>query len=377
LSVASLHLLESDAPAEGHGGEVFSCAYTDDAALLLSGGWDGCLRLWDAASGAGVGQLKAGAKPLSCCAFSPDARHWLSGSMEGIFAVWDAVSHAPEVTFLAHTRPISAIRFAPGGGQFATASWDRQVVLRKIGKEREGRTLSGHQDIVAGCRYTADGKLLLSWSYDGTLRLWETDSGREQAVLTGHSDRVTAAAVSPDGRWAVSGGRDGVIKLWDVPAKNEVCSVAPGAEVRGCFFLLDGESVATVDENGWILLLSTPGFELLAELQSGVRTMCAELAPSGQQLALGGEDGQVHRVAVEGREDSPLLVTATQVTRQTSSVLGKLFGSRPRLTTSYHYTCPSCQRAMEVGNLPGQPFSCPGCRRKLRVNSRVRQALQN
>jgi WD40 repeat protein len=376
LSVATLELLESDTPVDGHGGEVFSCAYIDDGSLLLSGGWDGFLRLWDASNGAAVAHLKACAKPLSACAFSPDGRHWLSGSMEGMLGLWGAVTHEPSLVFLAHTRPISEIRFAPGGGQLATASWDRQIILRKLGKEREGRVLIGHNDIVAGCRYAVDGKLLLSWSHDGTLRLWDAETGRETGVLRGHHDRVTAGALSPDGLWAVSGGRDGVIKLWDTQNQTEICSVSPGAEVRGCFFLLDGQSVAAVDANGWVILLSAPGFELLTETQTGLRVMCAELSPSGMQLTLGGEDGRIHRLAVQGPEDAPLLVTASQVMRAAPSMLGRLFGRPPRFTTAYQYSCPACQRSTQIDRLPGQPFTCPGCQRKLRINTRVRQPQQ-
>jgi WD40 repeat protein len=370
--VATLQLLAGEQVAEGHDGEVFGCAFAPDDAFVLSAGWDGYLRLWEPASGAQVMSLQAGLKPLACCGFSPDGRQWLSGSMEGMLGVWDAVSHHSAMHFLAHTRPISAILYAPDGRQMATASWDRQVVLRKLGKEREGKILGGHRDIVAGCRYTPDGRQLLSWSHDGTLRLWDTESGRELHTFAGHDDRVTAGAVSPDGSWAASGGRDGVVKLWALTERTEAAAVKQATEVRGCFFLLDGESLLTVDAEGWLVLLSVPGLEVLAELGTGLKVMCADLSASGVQVALGCEDGHVHFAAVEGLEDAPLLVTVAQRTRQKASVLGRLLG-KTRATAAYSYTCPACRRGAELGALPTGPFACPGCRRRLRPSSNVLQ----
>src|SRR5436309_8261024 len=107
-NVGTLRLLDSTTP-EHHNGEVFSCVYTPDGAFVLSGGWDGFLRLWDAETGAARVSLAASPKPLSCCACSPDGRQWLSGSMEGLLSLWDGVSQQSLMSFLAHTRPISAL----------------------------------------------------------------------------------------------------------------------------------------------------------------------------------------------------------------------------------------------------------------------------
>jgi WD40 repeat protein len=374
--VGTLQLRDSEPGTPGHDGEIYGCAYAPDGAFVLSAGWDGHLRLWETTTGAPIAALQAGAKPLASCTWTPDGKQWLSGSMEGLLCFWDGITHQPGQTFLAHTRPISALRYAPDGQQLATASWDRQVLLRKVGKEREGKALAGHQDIVAGCRYTADGKQLLSWSYDGTLRLWDVEFGGELGTLHGHEDRVTAAALSPDGAWAVSGGRDGVLRLWDLRQKAEILSVSQGAEVRGCFFLLDGESLVTIDANGWMLLLSAPGFEVQAELQTGLKVLCGDLAPSGQQIVLGGEDGQLYWVTVEGRENSALLVTATRGIRQSTSVFGRLLG-KTHTKTVYSYTCPICQQSVEVASLPSKPFRCSHCRRSLRINAQVRQLQQS
>jgi WD40 repeat protein len=368
--VATLKLLEPAAPAEKHEGEVFCCAYTADGALVLSAGWDGHLRVWDATNGAHLLGVPVSNKPLSCCAFSPDGQQWLAGSMEGLLSVWDAVSYQMLHTFVAHTRPISAIVFSPDGKQLATASWDRQIVLRQVGQEREGRVLAGHRDIVGGVRFTSDSRLLVSWSHDGTVRLWEVDVAREVCTFGGHADRVTALALSPDNRWAVSGGRDGVLQLWDLEQQAQAGSLSLGSEIRACVFLLDGESVALADARGMLTLLTVPSFEVHAQVETAVRALCAELAPSGAQLALGGEDGRVHFAGLEGFEDAWLVVQATPALKQTTSLLGRFLG-KTKVTRTFQYTCPACRQQAEVSTLPTQPVPCRRCQRLLRVHGRV------
>jgi WD40 repeat protein len=372
--VGTLRLLEANAPSERHAGEVYSCAYTPDSAFVLSGGWDGILRLWDGNSCTALTGLPASPKPLSCCAISPDGKQWLTGSMEGLLGFWDGLSHSQLQNFVAHTRPISSICFSPDGQFLATASWDRLILLRKVGSEREGRPLSGHQDIVAGCRFTVGGKQLISWSHDTTIKLWDLQMLRETATLTGHTDRVTTLALSPDGQFAISGGRDTTVRLWDLDQQTEAAVVKLGAEVRACFFLLDGASIVVADAVGRLFLMSSPTFEVQAREQTKFKVLCGDLAPSGTHLALGGDDGLVHFVAVEGFEDASLVVAATQNVTQQANLLDRFLG-KTRLVRIWKYACPACRQSIEATTLPSEPVACPRCRRHLRVHGRV-PALQ-
>jgi len=381
--MATLRLLEGEPGTPRQGADLYGCAYAPDGTSVLTAGWDGFLRLWAAPGGDEIAALKIADKPLSCCAISPDGGRWLAGSLDGILSIHNAATHEPVAAFTAHTRPVAAICFAPSDPRpleekgeaddlVATAAWDRQVALRKLGRERESRVLSGHQDIVAGCRFTPDGGRLLSWSHDRTLRLWDVAAARECAVLHGHADRVTAAAPSPDSRWAVSGSRDGVLYLWDLPAAAPAHYVRLAAEVRACFFLPDGATVLVVDAAGTVSLLSTPDLQVQDELQLGAGPLGADLSPAGAELAVGGEDGLVRFVAVDGLEESALVVAAGRRVREASGVLGRLLG-KPRLSYVYEFTCPACRRSSESPTLPSQPFACPACRRTLRIGGPVRQ----
>jgi len=370
-----LRLVEASGPCDKHEGEVYCTSYTPDGAYLLSAGWDGCLRLWDAQTASSITSLSASPKPLSSCLSSPDGQYWLAGSMEGLLSVWDGVSHSVVASHLAHTRPISGLDFSPDGQWLATASWDRQVSLRRVDYLQEGKILGTHSDIVAGCRFSLDGESLYSWSYDATLKVWDLKLLRERVTLTGHSDRITCFSLSPDGRMALTGSRDTTIRLWDMEQFSELATVNIGAEVRSCSFLLDGESVIVVDSVGRMFLMVAPVFAVVEHIQTPFKTLSSALSPNGLQIALGGEDGMVYFLDIEGQEQTPFVVTATPFEKEEPpSMLGRLFGG-PRRSLQFSYTCPSCRYVIQVRDLPTQPVACPCCGRSLRVRNRQTQMV--
>src|SRR5215813_3537875 len=120
-NVATL-LLRDSLNTEKHKGEILNCAWTPDGGSVLTAGWDGQLRLWEATTGNAVAALQAGSKPLSACAVSPDGRHWVSGSMEGLLTWWETHSRALKSQIVRHTRPISSVRFSPDQKLLATTS---------------------------------------------------------------------------------------------------------------------------------------------------------------------------------------------------------------------------------------------------------------
>lgn len=375
IDVPQMRLTTGAAAGGGHEGEVLACAFTPDGALVLSGGWDGCLRLWEVTTGAPVSTLPAAPKPITACAVSPDGRQWWSGSMDGHLVCWAPVTHRPLSHVLAHTRPISAIVFSPDETALATASWDRSARVRRLADERGGCSFTGHLDIISGCCFTPDGSQLVTWSHDATFRTWDVATGNSLAVFTGHRDRITVGAVSPDGVWAATGSRDRSVVLWNLPAGRAEGLLDLGAEARACAFLPDGSSLLCADAHGRLTLHSVPDREPLAERVTRLPVQCAALSPLGTTLALGCADGRVHMVQLDGAEDRPLVVTPTETIRLRRSAWGRLLG-RPQFVNSYSCTCPACRHAVELPDgQPGTSAVCPGCQRSLRLG-RLKRARQ-
>jgi WD40 repeat protein len=372
--VPDLRLITAGTESGGHGGEVFALAFTPDGNYVLSGGWDGHLRLWDTASQAQVTALRVSAKALSACAVSPDGKHWLAGTMEGMMYCWDSTTHRQQYMSLAHTRPISTILFSLDGQNLLTASWDRRVVVWDRHRCGESRALTGHEDIVAGCCYTPDGSQVLSWSHDRTARLWDVATGQALATLEGAADRLTAGAVAPDGLWAVTGARDHVLTLWDLRTAERAQSVSLQGEVRACLFLPDAASLVTVEHQGRVVLCSVPDLQEQQEVLTQRRVQCAGLSPDGSRIALGCDDGSICCLAVEGLDQAALLVTPIQQAPPREGRWQRLFGGRRR-APAYACTCPTCRQTFDLPDgVLGQAASCPRCCQPLRLRPVARPA---
>ena len=368
----TLRLLAAGATPAGQTGELLSCAYTPDGAFVLSGGWDGHLRLWETGQGSHVTAFTVSDKPVSACTVSPDGKTLVSGSLDGMLGLWDALTHHQKTNYLAHTRPVSGISYAPDNKTLATSSWDSSVNVWHGLRSHDYRALAGHRDIVAGCQFSPDGTSVLSWSHDKSVFYWDIPQLRPKRELVGHNDRVLAGSLSADGQWAATGGRDGVLKLWDLNSGMEAGSVNLRGEVRGCPFLLDGASLLAVDHQGRLTLHALPSLAPQGELISRAAVNCCAMSPTGNQVALACGDGKIHLVAIDGFDQTPLLVGATRTTKRVASTLQKLFG-RSNLLFSYQCVCPVCRHVSNLGEkAPAKALKCPACKRSLQYSGVLR-----
>ena len=80
----------------GHSSNVNSVAFSPGGSRIVSGSSDETIRLWDAATGDGIGKpLEGHSSSVFSVAFSPDGSRIVSGSEGSTIRLWDAEMSVP------------------------------------------------------------------------------------------------------------------------------------------------------------------------------------------------------------------------------------------------------------------------------------------
>ncbi|HEY5248197.1 MAG TPA: caspase family protein, partial [Dermatophilaceae bacterium] len=195
---------------------VFAVAVTPDGRQIVSGGFANILKVWDLASGKLTRTLQGHREALHAVAISPGGKQIIGGSEDKTVRVWDLASGKLTRTLRGHEGTLNAVAISPDGKQIISGSEDKTVRVWELASGGLARTLQGHTSAVNAVAVTPDGKQIISGSDDKTVRVWDLAGGRLTQTLTGHTGPVNAVAVTPDGRQIISGSDDRTVRVWNV-----------------------------------------------------------------------------------------------------------------------------------------------------------------
>ncbi|KAF7344289.1 WD-REPEATS-REGION domain-containing protein [Mycena venus] len=217
---------------EGHTDWVWSVAFSPDGRHIVSASHDKTLCLWDAETGAQIGDALEGHTGwVRSVAFSPDGRHIVSASEDNTLRLWDAETGAQIGDALeGHTGWVSSVAFSPDGRHIVSASEDNTLHLWDAETRAQiGDALEGHTGLVRSVAFSPDGRHIVSASDDNTLRLWDAETGAQIGdALEGHTGLVRSVAFSPDGRHIVSASDDNTLRLWDAETGAQIGDALEG-----------------------------------------------------------------------------------------------------------------------------------------------------
>lgn len=191
-------------------------ALSPDNRLLLGGGDDGVLRLWDLKSGKLLHQLKGHSAAIRSGVFSGSRLLLLTGSDDNTARLWDAQSGKELHQFLGHTAAVRAIAFSADGKFVLTGSDDTTARLWDAETGKELRQFVGHTAPLRALAFSPDGKVIVTGGDDQTVRVWDTQTEKEQKQLIGHTGQVSQVTFSPDGQFVLTGSSDQTARLWNI-----------------------------------------------------------------------------------------------------------------------------------------------------------------
>jgi WD40 repeat protein len=296
---------------EPHPRAIAFGAATSDGKTLVSGGWDGAIRLWDVAANAERDNQTGAGPELNALAVSPDGKTLATVTRDRVVRVRDLDTGAGRAALVGHKGQVLALAYAADGKTLASAGDDNinagELKLWDLAGGTERVPIEPFPFRLWGAAYAPDGKSVAVVGADRTAQVVDTTTGH---VLTSFPLPFYGrhVAYSPDGKLlAVAYGQDGRVRVYELDGgrARPDFRVPGGKRVFGVDFAPDGKRLLTPAADGAVTLwdVSTPQARALARLEGHEGpARFALFFPDGQTVATGGEDGTVRLWNVGGPE---------------------------------------------------------------------------
>jgi WD40 repeat protein len=237
-----------------------------DDSMVVAGGMDGAIHLWDLETRSRIGilrnrqHLRTGHGAMTTClAFSEDGALLVSGHLDGAVYLWEVASGLELDVKLGHDGAVGGVGMPPGDASLVTGGADATLKFWELPALRKGdarRVIRRQPDSINCLVLAGSGRGVVTGHTNRSLRVHET-TGEHRLIATihGHKAPLAALAVSPAGDLVASGARDGAVRIHHIATREQRgFHQEHGRTVAGLAFFPDGRRLASVAMDGTVVV---------------------------------------------------------------------------------------------------------------------------
>jgi len=199
-----------------HSGRIMALDISKDGQLLVSGGDDGRIILWDPSANEKISEIGDFPGMVTDLKLSPDKALLLAGSRDGKAILYALAGQKMVQEFSDHEKDVSDVEFSPDGSLFATAGGDGSICLYKTSTGERVATLEGHKSWVRDVEFSAQGNRLFSCGDDIYIIEWDVSEPGAASEISrtkqGHS-WITSIDLHPTDDTYATGNLMGVCRI--------------------------------------------------------------------------------------------------------------------------------------------------------------------
>jgi WD40 repeat protein len=291
----------------GHTIGISAIDFSPDGESLVSGGWDGELKIWRISKDLNETELFASGEDeasISYVAFSPDGKIVASSHTNGIINLWNTeitnVSNVLQRLYrlAGHKEAISKISFTSDGSQLLSGSIDGTVKLWSFQDRFEGHL---EQNSVGKISFSADNQIVTTIDEGGNVRLWRSN-GELLKKFNNDASKICDAQLNQDNKIVVAVGSDGEVMLYgldgtilyrSIDNHKQAINILSRSPIEDIFVTASDNTIGLWKLNQDPLngLYNVELLKMLTEHQKEITAIT--FSADGQFFASGSDDGTV------------------------------------------------------------------------------------